>query len=190
MRKKMNVRTYVSVGMLSGLAYVLMMLNFPIPPFPNWLLIDFSDVPALIAALIFGPAAGILVELIKNIIDYFITGSETGIPVGHMANFLAGVSFILPSYYIYQKMKSKRGMVVGLIISTLSMTVALSLFNYFVLLPVFIELTKFPMDIRETVIKGILPFNLLKGVIISAIFMLIFTKMSVWIQKQIQYRNV
>ncbi|WP_445492148.1 ECF transporter S component [Niallia sp. 03133] len=189
MRKKMNVRTYVAVGMLSALAYVLMMLNFPIPPFPTWLQIDFSDVPALVAALILGPAAGILVEVIKNIIDYFITGSETGIPVGHMANLLAGITFILPTYYIYNKLKSKKGMIVGLIISTVIMSIALSIFNYYILLPVFIKLTKFPMDIKENVVQFILPFNILKGVLISVVFMLIYTKMSSWLHKQIQYRN-
>ena len=37
--------------MLSSIAYILMLLNFPIPPFPNFLKIDFSDIPALIGAL-------------------------------------------------------------------------------------------------------------------------------------------
>ena len=53
----------------------LMLLNFPLPPFPNFLFIDFSDIPALIAALIFGPVAGILVEFFKNGLDYIMTGS-------------------------------------------------------------------------------------------------------------------
>ncbi|WP_141231671.1 ECF transporter S component, partial [Niallia circulans] len=76
MKKKMNVRKYVLIGMMSSLAYVLMMLKFPIPPFPSYLKVDFSDIPALVAALILGPGAGILVELIKNILDYLITGSD------------------------------------------------------------------------------------------------------------------
>ncbi|WP_301281715.1 ECF transporter S component [Lysinibacillus capsici] len=88
--KKLNIKSMVAIGMLSSISYVLMLLNFPIPPFPQFLMIDFSDIPALIAALIFGPAAGILVELIKNILDYFMTGSATGVPVGHIANFAAG----------------------------------------------------------------------------------------------------
>ena len=41
----------VSVAMLSSIAYILMLLNFPIPPFPSFLKIDFSDIPALIGAL-------------------------------------------------------------------------------------------------------------------------------------------
>jgi len=194
MSKKMNVKMYVGVGMLSSLAYILMLMNFPIPPFPTFLKIDFSDIPALIAAFVFGPLAGILVELIKNIIDYFITGSETGIPVGHMANFIAGVSFILPTYYIYHKIKSKKGMIFGLAASIVLMSTLLSLFNYFVLLPVFMKLMNTPMtgpEIRQYVVSLILPFNLLKGVIISALFMLVFSKMKAWIMKQqVQYSSV
>ncbi|GKU81042.1 ECF transporter S component [Niallia sp. NCCP-28] len=194
MKKKMNVRTYVGVGMLSSLAYILMFMNFPIPPFPTFLKIDFSDIPALIAAFIFGPLAGVLVELIKNIIDYFITGSETGIPVGHMANFIAGVSFILPTYYIYNKLKSKKGMVFGLVVSVVLMSTLLSFFNYFVLLPVFMKLMNTPMsgpEIRQYVVSLILPFNLLKGFIISVLFMLVFSKMRGWIMKQqAQYNSV
>ena len=34
-----------------------------------------------------------------------MTGSETGIPVGHFANFMSGLFFILPTYYVYNKIK-------------------------------------------------------------------------------------
>ncbi|CAI9388017.1 ECF transporter S component [Niallia sp. Sow4_A1] len=193
MKKKMNVRKYVLIGMMSSLAYVLMMLKFPIPPFPSYLKVDFSDIPALVAALILGPVAGILVELIKNILDYLITGSETGIPVGHFANFIAGISFILPTYFIYNKIKSKKGMAIGLTLSILIMTALLSLFNYFIMLPFYNALMKIPNDttiLRQTIISAIIPFNLLKGIIISIIFTLVFSKMGVWINKQIPSRNV
>ena len=53
--KKLNVRAFVAIGMLSSLAFILMLIKFPIPPFPAYLTVDFSDIPALIAALIFGP---------------------------------------------------------------------------------------------------------------------------------------
>ena len=123
--------------MLSSIAYILMLLNFPVPPFPNFLMIDFSDIPALIAALIFGPMAGILVELIKNVLDYFMTGSETGVPIGHMANFIAGILFVLPSYYIYNKLKTKKGMTFALVTGTLLMAIIMSVLNYFIILPAY-----------------------------------------------------
>ncbi len=193
-KKKMNVRTYVLIGMMSSLAYVLMLLKLPLPTFPAFLKLDFSDLPALMTALILGPVAGILVELVKNILDYLVSGSETAVPVGHMANFVAGIAFILPTYFIYNKLKSKFGMILGLISSALLMSVVLSVFNYFVLLPVYITLMGWdPMtsaEMRAYVISLILPFNIIKGVIVSVLFMAIYAKMNVWITKQAQYRRV
>jgi riboflavin transporter len=186
--KKLNIKSMVAIGMLSSISYVLMLLNFPIPPFPQFLMIDFSDIPALIAALIFGPAAGILVELIKNILDYFMTGSATGVPVGHIANFAAGILFVLPTYYVYSKLKTKKGMTFGLVIGTMVMAVIMSVLNYLVILPAYTFFLNFPAmsapEMRTMIVTGILPFNILKGFIISLVFMLIFTRMRTWVEKQ------
>ncbi|MEW9110899.1 ECF transporter S component [Cytobacillus gottheilii] len=188
--KKLNVKAYVAIGMLSSIAYVLMLLNFPLPPFPNFLMIDFSDIPALIAALIFGPLAGILVELFKNILDYFMTGSATGVPVGHISNFLAGILFVLPVYYIFNRLKSKKGMTIGLISGSIIMAIMMSVLNYIVILPAYTFFLNFPAmsapEMRTMVVTGILPFNIIKGLLIAAVFMLIYSKMSVWITKQSQ----
>ncbi|KON87193.1 riboflavin transporter FmnP [Sporosarcina globispora] len=186
--KKLNIKAMVAIGMLSSISYVLLLLNFPIPPFPQFLMIDFSDIPALIAALIFGPAAGVLVELIKNILDYFMTGSATGVPVGHIANFAAGILFVLPTYYMYSKLKNKKGMTFGLVIGTIVMAVIMSVLNYFVILPAYTFFLNFPAmsapEMRTMIVTGILPFNIVKGLIISIVFMLIFTRMRTWVEKQ------
>lgn len=180
--QKLNVKAFVSIGMLSSIAYLLMLLNFPLPPFPNFLFVDFSDIPALIAALIFGPVAGILVEFFKNVLNYIATGSATGIPVGHIANFLAGVLFILPVYYVYNKVNTKKGMTIALAVGTVTMAVMMSVLNYLVILPAYTALLNFP-DMRNLVVPAILPFNIIKGVIMSLIFMLLFIRMQTWINK-------
>src|SRR5690554_5960515 len=133
--RKNSVKTLVAIGMLSAIAYVLMLLKFPILPAASFLKLDFSDIPALIAALVFGPGAGILVEFLKNVLDYFMTGSETGVPVGHISNFIAGVLFIVPAYYIYQKLRTNKGMTFALIAATVIMSLIMSVLNYFVFLP-------------------------------------------------------
>ncbi|NHC18453.1 MULTISPECIES: ECF transporter S component [Bacillaceae] len=180
--KRISVKAYVSIGMLSSIAYLLMLLNFPLPLFPNFLFVDFSDIPALIATLIFGPIAGILVEFFKNVLNYIATGSQTGVPVGHIANFLAGIVFILPTYFVYNKLKTKKGMTMGLITGTVVMAVVMSILNYFFILPAYTVLMGFP-DMRNYVVPAILPFNILKGVMMSIIFMLLFIKMQAWINK-------
>jgi riboflavin transporter len=191
--KKFSIKALVSIAMLSSISYVLMLLNFPIPPFPKFLMIDFSDIPALIAALIFGPAAGILVELFKNVLDYFMTGSATGVPVGHLANFAAGILFVLPTYYIYNKLRTNKGMTAALVISTFIMAVLMSILNYFIILPAYTLFLNMPAmsapETRTMVVTGILPFNIVKGLIITGIFMLLFAKMNPWINKQSAYRS-
>ncbi|MCM3586468.1 ECF transporter S component [Mesobacillus maritimus] len=184
---KFSVKALVSIGMLSSISYVLMLLNFPLPPFPNFLMIDFSDIPALIAALIFGPLAGVLVELFKNILDYFMTGSATGVPVGHIANFVAGVIFVLPVYYIYNKLKSTKGMTIGLVSSTIIMSVIMSILNYWVIMPAYTLFLNMPAmaapELKTMIVTGILPFNIIKGLLITAVFMLLFSRLSTWINR-------
>lgn len=182
--KKYNLKSFVTIGMLSGLAFVLMLIKFPIPPFPPYLTVDFSDIPALIAALMFGPVAAILVELFKNIIDYIVIGSEAGIPIGNIANFLAGITFVLPSYYVYKRLKAKKGLIVSFIVGTLFMAVFMSLLNYFAVLPAYIALLGWdPMSasaLRQLVVTAVLPFNILKGLIIAIIFMIIYSRLGKW----------
>lgn len=63
MKKNVKLQSFITIGMLSSISFLLMLFNFPIPPFPAFLEVDFSDMPALLAAITMGPVAGILVEL-------------------------------------------------------------------------------------------------------------------------------
>ncbi|MCJ8006709.1 ECF transporter S component [Lederbergia wuyishanensis] len=192
--KKLGVKSFVTIGMLSSLSFILMLVKFPIPPFPPYLTVDFSDIPAIIAALMFGPIAAILVELFKNILDYFITGSGTGIPIGHIANFLAGILFVLPTYYVFKVLKAKWGLMISLIVGTIFMAVFMSIFNYFVLLPAYIGLLGWePMSnaaLRKMVVASILPFNVVKGIIITIVFILLYSRLGSRLNKNMTVKNV
>lgn len=183
-----KVKAIVGIGMLSGISYILMLLNFPLPPFPKFLMVDFSDIPALIAAIVMGPMAGVLVEFLKNVLDVISTGSDTGIPIGHFANFLAGILFILPTYYIYSRLKNKKGLIFALLSGTFIMATIMSIINYFILLPLYTMFLNFPPlsapETRELVIYSIFPFNLVKGTMITVLFMILFIKMQDWLIKQ------
>jgi len=185
--KKNNVRVFTAVGLLSALAYLLMLLNFPIPPFPGFLMIDFSDIPALIAAVVFGPVAGITVEFLKNVINFIMTGSPTGVPVGHLANFAAGVSFILPISYVYQRFQSKKAMPIAIFAGIVSMALIMSVLNYFVILPAYTLFLGSPAmsgpEMRQMIAAGILPFNFVKGLVVGAVFYAIFVRLQGWTKK-------
>ncbi|MET1013375.1 MAG: ECF transporter S component [Paenisporosarcina sp.] len=186
--KNNKLRSMIVIGMLSSISFVLMLLNFPLPALPPFLKVDFSDVPALIAAITMGPVAGILVALFKNVLYWIFSGSPTGVPVGEMANFATSILFMLPVYAIYRKISSSKGLAIGLVAGVLAMTIGMSVLNYFVFLPMYTYFLNAPAltgaAMKDTIVLGILPFNLIKGILLSAVVFMLFKTMKTWLDKQ------
>src|SRR5690625_1337600 len=57
MMKKRNLLKLIILALLGTISLVLFFFNFPLPFLPPYLKIDFSDIPALMASLIFSPMA-------------------------------------------------------------------------------------------------------------------------------------
>src|SRR5699024_4568782 len=177
----------VILSILGSISLVLFFINFPLPFLPPYLKIDFSDVPALMASLIFSPMAGVIVVGIKNVL--YLATSGAGDLIGVAANFLAGVMFVVPVGILYHKFKGVKSIVSGLVVGTIIMAVGMSVLNYFVIPPAYALFMGWNMSAYAkwiSVIVGVLPFNLLKGIIVGLLFVPIFMKMRSWIeQKQI-----
>src|SRR5699024_7462711 len=159
-----NLFKLIVLALLGTISFVLMFLSFPLPFLPPYLKIDFSDVPALMAGLIFSPLAGVAVVAMKNVL-YLVIG--TGEPVGVTANFLAGVMFMFPVAYFYHRYKTIKSIVTGLLTGTVIMAISMSVLNYLVILPIYawfmgMEEMRTEAAMRIAVIGGILPFNVIK----------------------------
>jgi len=183
-----KLRKMILIAILGSISTVLMQFNFPLPALPAFLKIDFSEIPAVLAIMTMGPVAGISVELLKNIMHWFMSGSPTGVPVGELANFVTGVLFILPIYFIFNKFRSTKGLTVGLIAGTVAMAVGMSVLNYVLFLPMYVYFLNMPVmssdALYSMIVLGILPFNLIKGVILMVITLLLFNSMHKWISQQ------
>ncbi|PEL11648.1 ECF transporter S component [Bacillus sp. AFS017336] len=188
MQQRNKVNIMVIVAMLSSISYLLMLIEFPIPIFPDWLKLDFSELPALIGAIVFGPFAGIAVVLIKNILHIAIKGTTT-VGLGELANFIAGVVYILPASYFFRKYRTIKGLTIGLIVGTIAMTVVLSILNYFVLLPAYAHFMHYPLP-NKVIVVSIIPFNLLKGILIMVITLVLYPKLKVWLTQRMNVHNV
>jgi riboflavin transporter FmnP len=79
---------------LTLLATVLYFIEVPI--FGGYLKLDFSDIPALLAGVMFGPSSGIAVELIKNLIHLGIRGLGDTFGYGNLMNFIVGTAAVVP----------------------------------------------------------------------------------------------
>lgn len=120
------------IGILSAISYILMWLEVPAPLMPPFIKFDFSDFPALLAAFGMGPVAGILVELIKNVLHSFSSGSFA---VGELSNFILGASFVGVAGLVYQKRKNKKGAVLASLLGAMTMALISYPSNLFVVYP-------------------------------------------------------
>lgn len=198
MNKKFNLNKQIKITLLAAMAFILMYFDFPLPLFPGFLKIDLSDLPALIGAFALGPVEGIVIELLKNILHVLFKGTQTAL-VGEMANFIVGSVLVFISGYIYKRNKSRKGAIVGLISGVLVMTTVASLINYFVLIPTYAKVFKLPLDaivgmgtkingnitdLRSLVIWSVVPFNLLKGIMVSLVTLGVYKNVSLLIHKE------
>ncbi|MGC4378710.1 ECF transporter S component [Fictibacillus sp. Mic-4] len=178
---KGKVYRMIAVSMLSGIAYVLMAFDFPLPGFPKYLQIDFSEVPALLAAVLFGPGSGIVVEAIKNLLHYCLQNSLTGVPIDQMANFIAGTAFIVPASFLFKKNRTTKSLSMGLVTGTILMTLLMGILNYAVILPAYTWFLHAPQMSSQAmlnlVLVGIAPFNIIKGLLITILFVLLYTRL-------------
>lgn len=176
---------------LSALAAILMYFEIPLWFAPSFYEIDLSELPVLIGAFALGPFWGVAIEAVKVIIAFFVKGSTTG-GVGEIANFVIGISFVLPAALIYKYNKTKKSAIVGMVTGILCLCAIGAVVNGFILIPMYskfmpiesiIEMSRqvngFVKDIKTLVIFAVIPFNFLKGLIVSVITALIYKKIRV-----------
>ncbi len=194
-KPRANEKTSIlaKAAVFSAIAYIVMLIEFPLPFAPAFLKLDFSDIPALIAAFAIHPVVGVLVQLVKNIL-HFITKTSTG-GVGELGNFLVGASFVFVAGYIYRLNRTKKNALIGCIAATIVMTATAAIFNLLVLIPFYANImpietivamgsaiTSKITDVNSLVLYGITPFNIFKGVVISGVTMYLYPKIRVLIK--------
>lgn len=192
-RKNFSGTHYISyTAMFACLAGMLMLVEIPLFFAPAFYKIDISEMPVMICTFYLGPIAGVAAELVKVLVKLVIKGTTTAF-VGDFANFAVGCSFVLPASIVYHAKPGKRMAIIGMAVGTLVMTVFGSAFNAIYLLPKFSQLYGMPMEaiismgtavnsaitnVTTLVFFAVVPFNLLKGVIVSALTFVLYKRIS------------
>lgn len=183
-----RTRKITVIGMLSALAYVIMMFDFNVPLMPTFIKMDLSELPALIGAFALGPVEGVLICLVKNLLHALRT--STG-GVGELSNFILGASFVLTAGLIYKFKKNRKTAIIGSLVGAVVMALVSIPSNYFLTYPFY---TKFmPMEqiismyqeinpgvngLLECLIIFNVPFVFIKGMCSVIITLLIYKKIS------------
>ena len=192
-RKPFSNTHYISyTAIFASMAGVLMLVEIPLFFAPGFYKMDLGEMPVLICTFYLGPVAGVVAELLKVMVKLLIKGTTTAF-VGDFANFVVGCSFIIPASVIYHARPGKKSALVGMAVGTLVMTVFGSAFNALYLLPKFSELFGMPLDaivgmgtavngaitsVWTLVLFAVVPFNLLKGAVVSALTFLLYKRIS------------
>lgn len=192
-KQSQRLRMLTTTAMLGAMAGVLMFIEFPLTFIaPSFYKLDFSEVPVLIGTFAFGPIQGIVIELIKILIHLIIKGTQTAF-VGELGNLLIGCAFIIPAGIIYKLKKTKKNAIIGMTVSTMFMSVVGVFLNAFLLIPTYAAAfhvsvdtivgmghTVFPAvnDLLTLCLLCVLPFNLIKGILISVIVAIIYKPLS------------
>jgi len=166
----------VKIALLSAIGLLFTLVDFPILPGFQYLKIDLGDIPALIGAFAFGPIVGIVIEGLKNVLIFLFHNSATG-GIGELANFMVGAAFVGTAGLFYSKKKTKKTATISLGVSVISIVAVGVISNYLLIVPLY-----FPgmprADLIHYLVYGIIPFNLIKGIIISGVTMLIYKRVS------------
>ncbi|MCM1088279.1 MAG: ECF transporter S component [Muribaculaceae bacterium] len=188
----LSTRKITVIGMFSAISAILMLFELPMPFAPDFYKLDFSELPALIAAFAYGPAAGVMIEFCKIVLKLLMKSTSTAF-VGELANFAVGCSFLLPASVIYLFRKNKKTAVAGCIVGTICLTVFGTAFNAVYLLPKFAQLYGLPIDaligmgteinaaitnISSFVFFAVAPLNLIKGTSVSLITLAVYKSLS------------
>lgn len=184
-------------GMLSAVAFVLMFLEFPIPALiPSFIKLDVSDLPELLAAFALGPAWGVAVTLLKNILFCVIRGTHSAY-AGELCNFLLGSVFAFTAGLLYHRGKNRKNALAGAVCGAVLMAALSVPINYFLVYPAYIA-AGWPLETIvgmyqaiDPSVSGLLgcllrfnmPFTLVKGLLDVLLCFLIYKPLSPLLHK-------
>ncbi|MBE5967757.1 MAG: ECF transporter S component [Lachnospiraceae bacterium] len=192
----LSVRGLTTIAMLSALSVILMLFEIPLWFAPSFYEIDLSEVPVLIGAFALGPVAGVVIEFIKILLNFIINGTITA-GIGEFANFLIGCALVVPAAMLYQARKTRNSAALGLGIGTICLVVAGSVLNAYLILPIYAKAFHMPMEaligmgtainprinsLTSFILLAVVPFNLIKGILVSLITLLLYKRVS-WVIK-------
>lgn len=188
-----SARKITVAAMFAAISTVLMYIEFPLPFLPPFLKVDLSGVAVLIAAFMLGPVQAVIITLVKDLIHLLST--QTG-GVGELADFILLSSFAVTAAHVYRRHKDKKHAIIGCTVATVVLCVLSVFANMFLLIPFYSKIMPIEAivgacqainpaidSLNGYYLFGVVPFNLIKGIILSTVTVLLYKRLSVIIKK-------
>lgn len=190
MREKFfSTKSITVTAAMTAISFVLyMFVKFPLPfLFPQFLDIQFSELPAMLTGFMLGPVWGCVVIVLKCLLKMPFSTTAC---VGELGDMLMGIAFVLPAALLYRRRRTKRTAIVALCVGTLAETAVALLVNGVLLIPFYAKafgwdavvgmMTElFPSITRESIYRyylplSVLPFNILRLSVVSLITFFVY----------------
>lgn len=200
MKKYLTVKNISSIAVLGALGAVLMLFDFPIAIAPSFYKIDLGDLPCLIGAFALGPVPALFIQIVKIIIKLLLKPTSTAF-VGELAAFIFSSVYCVSAAIIYQQDKTRKQAIKALICSSLIMAVVATIGNYLFIIPAYVELYHIPLEViismgqaifpfisdkLSFVLCCVLPFNLIKALIVDILTALLYKRISPLLKEKSQ----
>ncbi len=192
MKKYLTVKNMARIAIVSALGAVLMILDFPIFVAPSFYKLDIGDLPCIIGAFAMGPVPALFIQIIKILLKLLFKPTSSAF-VGEIAAFICSSAYCISASLFYQLHKTKKGAIRSLVLAALIMAIVSCVANYFFIIPAYTKLYHMPLeaiiaagseifpivkDKLSFVLCCVLPFNLIKAIVVGAFSIVLYKHIS------------
>ena len=165
-----TTKRLTGIAAFSALAFgVSLITNIPV----GFLTFDAKDAVITIAAFIYGPISALAMSFITAFLEFIMIGN-TG-PYGALMDFVSTLSFTLTASLIYKYRRKLSGAIISLGAASL-VYVAVMMVANLLITPLYMGVS---VDaVKALIPKMLLPFNIAKALMNSALVMLIYKPVS------------
>lgn len=184
------------IAILTAISFILYAFGkFNLPfMFPQFLEIQISELPALLAGFSMGPVSACIVIVLKCLFKFPMTSTAY---VGESTDILLGIALVLPASIIYSLHKDRKHAFIGLCVGGALFSALSVLVNRFISIPFFVQFYfdgnfQILVDMLTPLYKnmnadtfyayylfaGVLPFNLLRCIIVGGLTFVLYKRLS------------
>ncbi|MBU7455470.1 ECF transporter S component [Leuconostoc fallax] len=171
------------IAIMSTISFLLMIFpQIPLIPGADFLKLDFSIIPVLLAVYWFDFSAGLLVILLRTILKLLLNNEGVNTYLGLPVNVLGVLTFITLLYLILPRVTVKLNYIraiLGVLVATGGLAISMIIVNWFVVIPLYAQFAHFDIQqifgVGHYLIAIVMPFNLIQGIIWGIVSMTILS---------------
>ncbi|WP_312979667.1 ECF transporter S component [Leuconostoc falkenbergense] len=165
-----RVQRLTLIAILSAISFGLMLFpQLPLIPGADFLKLDFSIVPIIIALSWLGMTAAIWVVFLRTILKLILANEGVNTYLGLPVNVAVVLTFILVLGLMMSQKMQWHQKLIAMVISVIAITVVAMIINWLVAIPLYATFANFDINrligIKTYLFGMVMPFNLIQGII-------------------------